>query len=72
MQEGNRRTRGKPTEASLDWKPNAHKYRDRESNPGLIGAKREKIRYANLFPQLHTNRALLGDPLHLCFKSTVV
>ena len=46
----NRRTRGKPTEASLDWKPNAHKCRDRESNPGLIGAKRGKIRYANLLP----------------------
>ena len=28
--------RGKPTEASLDWKPNAHKCRDRKSNPGLI------------------------------------
>ena len=41
-------TRGKPTEASMDWKPNAHKCRDRESNPGLIGAKRGKIRYANL------------------------
>ena len=38
----NRRARGKPTEASLDWKPNPHK------NPGLIGAERGKIRYANV------------------------
>ena len=30
----------KPAEASLDWKPSAHKCRDWGSNPGLIGAKR--------------------------------
>ena len=41
----------KPAEASLDWKPNAHKCRDRESNPGLIGAKRGKMRCANLLLQ---------------------
>ena len=42
----------KPTEASLDCKPNAHKCRDRESNPGLlIGAKQGKIRCANLLPR---------------------
>ena len=46
----NWRTRRKPKEASLDWKPNVHKCPDRESNPGLIGAKRRKIRYANLHP----------------------
>ena len=51
MQEGKPEDPGN-TEASLDWKPNAHKYWDRESNPGLIGAKREKIRYANLLPLL--------------------
>ena len=45
------RTREKPTEASLDWKPDVRKYRDRESNPGLIGAKQKKIRYANLLPK---------------------
>ena len=49
-QRENRKTRGKPTEASLDWKPNAHKCRDQESNPELIGIKRGKIRYANLLP----------------------
>ena len=43
--------REKPAKASLDWKPNAHKCRDRESNPELIGAKRGKIRCANLLPQ---------------------
>ena len=37
----NQRTLGKPTEASLDWKPNARKCRDQESNPGLIGKARE-------------------------------
>ena len=40
----------KLAEASLDWKPNAHKCRDRGSNPGLIGAMRGKIRCANLLP----------------------
>ena len=39
---------GKPTEAILDWKPNAHKRRDQESNLGLIGAKQGKILYASL------------------------
>ena len=38
-------------ESKLDWKPNAHKCRDRESKPGLIGAKRG-IRCADLLPQL--------------------
>ena len=48
MQGENWRTQGKPTEASLDGKPNAHKYRDGESNPGIIGAKQGKICDANL------------------------
>ena len=30
MQEGNWRTLGKPTEASLDWKPNALKCQDQD------------------------------------------
>ena len=47
----NRRTRRKPTEASLDWKPNAHKCRNPGTNPGLIGAKWRKI----ILPQ--TNKA---------------
>ena len=51
MQEGKLEVPGKPMEASLDWKPNAHKYWDRRSNPGLIGAKWREIRYANLLPQ---------------------
>ena len=46
MHEGKLKDLGKPKEASLDWKPNAQKCRDRESNPGLIGAKRG--RYATL------------------------
>ena len=50
MQEGKPEDPGKPMEASLDWKPNAHKCQNRGSNPGLIGAKRRKIRYANLLP----------------------
>ena len=42
---------GKTYESQLGLKtPNAHKCRDREPNPGLSGAKREKIRYANLLP----------------------
>ena len=45
-------TRGKPVEASLDGKLNAHKCRDREYNPELIGAKQGKIRYANLLPHV--------------------
>ena len=57
MQEGKPQDPGKLTEASLDWKPNAHKCRDRELNPGLIGAKRGKIRYANLLPRF---RSLVG------------
>ena len=40
----------KPVEASLGWKPSVHKFRDRGSNPGLIGAKRGKIHCANLLP----------------------
>ena len=48
MQEAKPEDPWKPTEPSLDWKPIAHKCRDQESNPGLIGAKREKIRCANL------------------------
>ena len=43
-------TRGTPTEANLDWKPNALKRRDGESNPGLIGAKQGKIHYVSLLP----------------------
>ena len=49
MQEGKLEDSGKPTEASLDWEPNAHKRRDRESNPGVIDAKRGKILYARAF-----------------------
>ena len=36
----NWRPQGKPMEASLDWKPNAHKRRDNESNPGRINTNR--------------------------------
>ena len=36
--------------ASLDWKPSAHKCRDRGSNPWLIGAKQGKIRCVKLLP----------------------
>ena len=50
MQEGKQKDPGKPTEASLAWIPNAQKCRDRESNPGLIGANWEKIRYTILLP----------------------
>ena len=43
---------GKPgakhVKAILDGKPNALKCRDRQSNPGLIGAKRGKIRCTNM------------------------
>ena len=35
------RTWGKPMEASQDWKPNAHKYWDRESNMRPIAMKNE-------------------------------
>ena len=45
----------KPAEASLGWKPSAHKCRDRGSNRGLIGAKRGKIRCANLLPLKYVN-----------------
>ena len=41
----------KPVEASLDWKPSARKCWDRGSYPGLTGAKRGKIRCANLLPR---------------------
>ena len=44
----NRRTRRKPMEARLDWKPNAHKCRDQESNLGLISARRGKMHYTSL------------------------
>ena len=47
---GNWSARGKPAEAGLNWKPNAHKCRDPGSNPGLIGPKRGKIRCANPLP----------------------
>ena len=51
----NWRTRRKPMEASLDWKPNAHKCQDRESNLGLIGAKRGQICYMlTCFPLMLT------------------
>ena len=53
MQEGKPEALGKPTEASLDWKPNAHKCRNRELNPGLVGAKWDKIRYTSPLPLLH-------------------
>ena len=52
MQKGKPRTQGKPTEADLDWNPNAHKCQDRESSPGLIDAMQGKIHYANLLPQV--------------------
>ena len=44
----------KPVEASLNWKPSAHKCRDRGSNAGLIGAKQGKIhvRCPNLHPRV--------------------
>ena len=51
MQEGNLEDPGKPTEASMDWKPNVYECQDRESNPGLIGAKQGKICYTNMLPQ---------------------
>ena len=35
MQEGKPEESGKLMEEGLDWKPNAHKCQDRESNPGL-------------------------------------
>ena len=42
MQEGNWRTRERlQKQATFDWKPNAHKCQDGESNFGLFGAKRE-------------------------------
>ena len=46
----NRRAWRRPTKASLDWKPNACKCQDRESNLGLIDAKRKKICHAYLLP----------------------
>ena len=42
--------RGKPAVESLDWKQNAYKFWDRESNLGLIGAKQGKIHCTNLLP----------------------
>ena len=53
----------KPAAASLDWKPSAHKCRDRGSNPGLIGAKREKIRCANLLVFAITQNAISREPV---------
>ena len=35
---------GKPTEASLDWKPNAHKSGDRELNPGVCRTRVDTLR----------------------------
>ena len=55
----------KPAEASLDWKPNACKCRDRESNPGLIGAKRGKIRCANLLPYLLSVKGCAENPIEI-------
>ena len=40
----------KPVEASLDWKPSAHKCQDGGLNQGLIGAKRWKTHCDNLLP----------------------
>ncbi len=37
MQEENRSTRGKPAEASLDWKPNGHTMPGLGIEPGLSG-----------------------------------
>ena len=37
-------------EASLDWKPNAHKCQDRWWNPGLIGSKRRTTHTLTCFP----------------------
>ena len=34
------------------WAGNQHKCQVRKSNPGLIGTKREKIRYVNLLPHV--------------------
>ena len=44
----NQRTHRKPTEASLDWKPNAHKCWHRELNSVLIDANRGSIRFTDL------------------------
>ena len=67
----------KPAEASLDWKPNAHKCRDRESNPGLIGAKRGKIRCANLLPHhmaplwLFSTSKCIFNQVNSCLSSSL-
>ena len=43
----------KPVEASLVWKPNAHKCQDQKLNPGLIDTKQGNLRWAHLLePQM--------------------
>ena len=42
----------KPTEASLDWKPNGHiQRRDRESNPDSVVHSAEEVPLRYLLPQ---------------------
>ena len=44
--------REKPAKANLDWKPNARKCRDQESDLGLLGANRGKKPSTNLLPNM--------------------